>query len=614
MSDFCLRFDCGVRLRGGIGAIFATAAGFFSLLALFVCIPYATGYGVRPVSLFQNATVLWFGSSDWTHGIVVVPLAGLLVFLRRRKLRGFATNGSWLGLVVLLLSALAFWFGAVADLQYVGYLSLQGFLAGLLLWLLGARFFREIFLIWAFLTFAWPLVFLDQYLGFPLRLLMSAASAHLLNLVGIPTLKDGTAILSAPNPATGLLTGQRFSVDVADPCSGLHSLFALTMVSGFYAILTFRRWWQVLVVTLAALPLAIFGNLCRIVMLTVGALQFGNAFAIGSFDNPSWFHETAGILVYIAALSGVFAVASLLKIILRPRRPSRPREALFSPAGEYSRLDPSKQSSGPVHRIDIDDESEKSARNSAVNGSAENVGLLWRSIVVLAVAAGAGVTVVISDTFHHMGVAGVKMELPDSVGDALGFQGNLDREHRLLPADTEFAKKVYLDAAPTPINCEIVLSGAERSSIHRAEACLLGQGWIILNDREVNVALATGRTQKARLLSLTKVRDGQRLLGYFLYWYVGADRTTDDTLSRILLTSWDQLTRGVNHRWAYVTVNSELGPSQNGSEDAKLALLSRLIRFAGEIIPVIQKPETLTTANGHLLTRTERKSSPFYQK
>jgi exosortase len=581
------------RSHTRFAAAFATAIGAFSLVTLFSCIPYAAGYGFRPVSLFENAKAIWLGSSEWTHGLVVIPLTGFLVFLRRRELSSVPTKGSWLGLFVLLASALAYWFGALADLQYVGYLSLQGFLAGLVLWALGSSFFKEIFLIWAFLTFAWPFVFLDQYLGLPLRLLMSGASAHFLNLVGLPTLKDGTAILSAPNPAAGLLTGQRFSVDVADPCSGLHSLFALTMVSSFYAILMFRRWWQVLVVMLAALPLAIFGNLCRIVMLSVGALQFSNAFAIGSLENPSWFHDAAGIVVYVAALSGIFLVASLVKraLPLRPRR----REELLFPARDCLRSASFQQSPSTTDRK-IEDKDERHLRDSSVYHGARNGILLWRSIVGLLISVGAGVMVILSSASHRMGAAGVKMELPDTVGDALGFDGSLDREHRLLPADTEFAKKEYLSASPTPITCEIVLTGVERSSIHRAEACLLGQGWNIVSDEKVSVALATGRKQKVRVLSLSKVRDGQRLFGCFLYWYVGADRTTDDTFSRIFLTSWDHLTRGVNHRWAYVTVNSELAPNQGQSEEARRALVSRLVRFAADVIPIIQKPDTLAGA------------------
>jgi exosortase len=588
------------RVRGS--AVFAVATTILSLLALFCCIPYASGYGFRPVSLLENATALWFGSGDWAHGMAVVPLAALLVFLKRTELNTVPINGSWAGLFVLLVSAITYWFGAIVDLQYIGYLSLQGFLAGFVLWILGPTFFRKIFLIWAFITFAWPFVFLDQYVGFPLRLLMSDASAHFLNLVGVPALKDGTAILSAPNPAAGLLTGQRFSVDVADPCSGLHSLFALTMVSGFYAILTLRRWWQVFLVTLVAVPLAIFGNLCRIVMLTAGAVLFGNTFAIGSLENPSWFHEAAGILVYVAALSGVFIVATLVKGVIpfrsHTRRRPRPREELLSSTSDYSGFDSFQPSASHPNRIEDEDDDEYEDERSSNSTKGTGTGaLLWRSIVGLLVVAGAGAIVTVSSTSHRAGVPGVKMELPDSIGDALGFDGNLDREHLLLPADTEFAKKQYLSASPTPVNCEIVLTGTERSSIHRAEACLLGQGWTLLGAEEVNVPVASGRAQRVKLLRLSKVRDGQQLFGYFLYWYVGADRITDDTLSRIFLSTWDQLTRGVNHRWAYVTVNSELAPSQSASEEAKRALVSRLVRFAADIIPIVQKPETLATAN-----------------
>jgi exosortase len=586
------------RSQGKLAPIFAVAVMIFSLLPLFCYIPYASGYGVRPVSLLDNATAFWFGSGDWTHGIAVIPLAALLVFLKRIELSTVPIKGSWAGLSVLLISALTYWFGAIADLQYIGYLSLQGFLAGSVLWILGPTFFRKIFLIWLFITFAWPFVFLDQYVGFPLRLLMSDASAHFLNLIGVPALKDGTAILSAPNQAAGVLTGQRFSVDVADPCSGLHSLFALTMVAGFYAILTLRRWWQVFLVTVVAVPLAIFGNLCRIVMLTAGALLFGNTFAIGSLEKPSWFHEAAGILVYVAALAGVLVVATLVKGVIpfrsRTRRRPRPREAVLSSTSDYSGFDSFQPSASHPNRIEDEDDKEyEHERSSNSDQSTRYAVLICRSIVGLLVVAGAGAIVIVSSTSHRAGVAGVKMELPDSVGDALGFDGNLDREHRLLPADTEFVKKQYLSASPIPVNCEIVLTGAERSSIHRAEACLLGQGWTLLSAEEVNVPVARGRAQRVKLLRLSKVRDGQQLFGYFLYWYVGADRITDDTFSRIFLSTWDQLTRGVNHRWAYVTVSSELAPSQSASEEAKQALVSRLVRFAADIIPIAQKPETL---------------------
>jgi exosortase/archaeosortase family protein len=62
----------------------------------------------------------------------------------------------------------------------------------------------------------------------------------------------------------------------------------------------------------AALPLAVFGNFCRILMLTFGTAAFGSDFAVGTLENPTWFHLAAGFVVYIAALIGIFLFAWLL--------------------------------------------------------------------------------------------------------------------------------------------------------------------------------------------------------------------------------------------------------------------------------------------------------------
>jgi exosortase len=200
----------------------------------------------------------------------------------------------------------------MANVQYIGYLAIQLMLGGCVIWFLGVRFFKAVFFIWCFLFFAYPLIFLEDLVAFPLRLLMSEASVRFLNLIGVHSIRDGTAIVSAPDPVAGIVSGQRFSVDVADPCSGIRSLFALTMISALVGILSFRTGWKVMLLFVAALPLAVFGNFCRILMLTYGTVKFGSDFAIGSLEHPTWFHLAAGFVVYIAALLGIFVFAALL--------------------------------------------------------------------------------------------------------------------------------------------------------------------------------------------------------------------------------------------------------------------------------------------------------------
>ena len=85
------------------------------------------------------------------------------------------------------------------------------------------------------------------------------------------------------------------------------------MVSALYGIAVFRRWWQVLFLVLAAFPLAVFGNFCRIMMLTFGTIAFGSRIALGSEERPTWFHSAAGFLVYAAAFGGVLLLGTIIR-------------------------------------------------------------------------------------------------------------------------------------------------------------------------------------------------------------------------------------------------------------------------------------------------------------
>ena len=90
---------------------------------------------------------------------------------------------------------------------------------------------------------------------------------------------------------------------------------------------------------------------------------------------------------------------------------------------------------------------------------------------------------------------GIKLELPQFVGKWFGVDQKIsDRELEMLAGDTEFARKVYTDAAGNVIFVSIVLSGTDLdNSIHRPERCLPAQGWTIADPEAVAVPLASGR-------------------------------------------------------------------------------------------------------------------------
>lgn len=290
-------------------------------------VPYGMGYGFEKVPLAYLMEELW-KLPDWEHCFLVPLAVAFIIYEMRDKLAVLRPQPSAWGYPMVIVGLLFFWAGERVDNQYIGYASVQWLIGSWIVLTLGWGFFRQLAFPWMFLVFLWPLLFLETYLAFPLRMIMSEASVTALNVIGIPAVKSGTSILSAADPETGKAVGQAFSVDVADPCSGIRSLFALMMVSALYGFFVFKEWWKHAVIFLCSIPLAVAGNLFRILLLTVGTLMFGSEFAIGGgLEDPSTFHMVAGFFVFAVALGGMLGIGWLFNTDLRAF--FRARQAVF---------------------------------------------------------------------------------------------------------------------------------------------------------------------------------------------------------------------------------------------------------------------------------------------
>lgn len=297
------------------------SAGVVSLLltALLLSLQYSYGIGTTTYSLAQYIWRTWNESEDMGHGFLVLPAVLFLIYQDRKRLMQLVPRPGWGGLALMIIGLLLYWGGHQADVTFIGLVSVMLVLAGTVWWLLGWEFLKELAFPIGFLIFAVPFPGLDMMVALPLRFIMSKCSVIMLNLIGVPSILSGTGILSAPDPMLHLAAGQRFAVDVANPCSGIRSLMALMMVGALFAHFTLNAAWKKWVLFLSALPLAVFGNLARILMLTLGTVAFGSDFALGKnpLEHPSWFHLAAGYLVFIVALGGMMGVGSLLKLDLR---------------------------------------------------------------------------------------------------------------------------------------------------------------------------------------------------------------------------------------------------------------------------------------------------------
>jgi EpsI family protein len=553
----------------------ATIAALF-LVLLFI-FPFNSGDSSINAPLGPTLWAIWTGTGtdtdqDHSYCLLVPLMVGYLLWEKRKDLARTPAQGTNSALVWIVLGLVCFWLGARAGKQYMGFIGIQLLLFGVISWFWGGAMFRKLLFTWAILFFAWPLPFLDTAVAFPLRMIVSTTAHHVLSLIGISNLQSGTALLSAPT--ANLETGAKFQIDVADPCSGLHSLMPFLMFSSFYCYFFLPKTWQKWTVFLSTFVFAIAGNIFRIVMLVIGCLLWGSTFAIGTNDEPSTYHEACGFAVFVVGL-GLECLFGYL-LILANHRLSKAQPRAMAP--EPSRA--AKPENSPT----------------AIPA--------WRSATVFGVAVAMLVIFLVTPPVFLPTEAGVVMDLPDQVkltsidgGDFFGSPAEVsDTEHRLLPKDTEYARKNYDDFDGHQIYFSIVLSGLQQYTIHPPEVCLVAQGWTIAGQEDVPVELDSGHHLVVRNLSLQRnVPDHEHqphlVKAYYMYWYVADNLTTPSHLERNLMSSWDRIVHNRDHRWAYVIAMSPITETLYPDGMNPSQTRDMLTAFIRQIVPTFQKSE-----------------------
>jgi len=150
-----------------------------------------------------------------------------------------------------------------------------------------------------------------------------------------------------------------------------------------------------------------------------------------------------------------------------------------------------------------------------------------------------------------------------------------------LPGDTSYAQRRYTETNGFWVGANIVLMGMDRTSIHKPEFCLPGQGWRIDQKTTVNLPIQGTNPYQLRVAKWTITNfmqnsDGQKqeVRGLYVFWFVARNEQTVSHEQRIWWLTRDLLTTGVLQRWAYVSYFAICLP---GQEDATFDRMKKLI-------------------------------------
>lgn len=250
----------------------------------------------------------WAAVEDYQHGFLIVPLALYFAYERRWDLEDARIEGSWLGLLPLVIGVASLSIGRLGTELMTMRSAFVFSLIGLVLLLLG----REIFKILAFpLFFLFLMVPLPQSLvntiAFPLQLIAAKVAVLSLQQIGIPALLEGNIIHLAR-------TAPLF---VHEACSGLRSMMALITLGVVFAHF-FKRgvlWVQVLLVA-STIPIAIAVNSFRVALTGYLAHNFGEKAAGGVI------HDFQGVFTFGMAFFILLGEGRLIEILLARWRPA----------------------------------------------------------------------------------------------------------------------------------------------------------------------------------------------------------------------------------------------------------------------------------------------------
>ena len=419
------------------------------------------------------------------------------------------------------------------------------FIYGLLGLAGGRRWARASVFPLSLMIFAIPLGFLDSA-GFWMRLSVVDASHALARLAGLDVLRSGTQLFSAKGG---------FQYDVAAACSGIRSLQALLALSLVAGYLQLRSPLGRLLAFLLSLPLVYAGNVLRI-----GVIIFAGA----------WAGQNAGTRVHNASGFIVFAVVLgvLLLCLAWIKRLKPAWAALEVEAGPKPEIPPFSFSP----RVQI-----RSCAIVVAFSLIVGLSLAWRETHVQPPRAGICLS---PDGLNPV-------ELPTFIGTAwIGkSQSPTAIERQILPPDTGYSRKLYLslEKPGRSVFFSVVLSGRDRSSIHRPELCLVGQGWSIQSRTLHRFSLpgAKGSGFETSLLHVNRQIPGRAGSSPELvcYWFIGADSMVATQVQH----NWqDGLSRLKGHagRWAYVLL-------QTDARDGEAAACARLQEIMDGTLPVL---------------------------
>jgi len=242
---------------------------------------------------FQFAWNKWGTDPNYGHAYFVPPAAAYLAWRKRAALRSKGQKPSLAGIVLVAPAVALHVMANNAGLLRFSIIAFVMVLAGEIVVFCGWGTVRQLAFPLALLLFAVPIPLYLESATLPMKLVASAMSTGLLEVLGLSVYREGT-IIHLPN----------MTLEVATACSGLRSLVLVTTVGAFYGYVSQQTNVRRIIIFASSIPIAVCANIARIV---------ATALLSNSVDSEiahKLIHDFSGIFVFVVA-GALFVVTGM---------------------------------------------------------------------------------------------------------------------------------------------------------------------------------------------------------------------------------------------------------------------------------------------------------------
>lgn len=248
-------------------------------------------------TMFDVARLTWT-TDQGGHAPIIVATGLWLLWREFKAVSAEARPGKIsLGTVALILSLVAFMVFRITGILELEALAMYASLISAAYLMIGGTALASLWFPVLYLAVALPppntvVAFITQ----PIKILISQTAVSLLRLFDFPIASTGVTIQI-----------DNYQLLVAAACAGLNSIISLSAICLFYVYLRHKRDWAAFFIVAAlVVPVAIFSNFIRVLILVLITHYAGEAAAQG------FLHDFAGLTVFLVALLTIFGLDALI--------------------------------------------------------------------------------------------------------------------------------------------------------------------------------------------------------------------------------------------------------------------------------------------------------------